>query len=64
LHAEHLQLFLWRHPYSLCPCLKFPVDGRHHGISAGALFQQQAAQPVQVCDGVGGRVADQDRHLT
>lgn len=57
--AEHLQLLLRRHLQSLRPCLKFPVDGRHHGVSAITPLQQQAAQSAQVRDRVGGRVVDQ-----
>ena len=41
----------------------FQVDGRHHGSSAVALFQHQAAQPTQVRDRVGGRVIHQIRDL-
>src|SRR6185437_14430223 len=44
--AEHSQLFLWCHCYSLRPCLQFPVDGRSHRICAVALLQQQASQPA------------------
>jgi hypothetical protein len=44
--AEHLQLLLRRHPHPHRPYLELPVDGRHHGISAITLFQQQAAQPA------------------
>ncbi len=61
--AEHLQLLLRRHLHSLRPCLEFPVHGCHHGIGPVALFQQQAAQPAQVRDRVGGRVADHVRDL-
>ncbi len=56
-------MFLWRRPDPHCPCLQFPVYGGHHGSSAVALFQQQAAQPAQVRDRVGGGVVNQIRDL-
>lgn len=63
LRAQHFQLFLRRRPDSHGPCLQFCVDGRHHGSSTVALFQQQTAQSAQVRDRIGGRVVDQIRDL-
>jgi hypothetical protein len=56
-------LFLRRRPDTHCPRLQLPVDGRHHGGGAVALFQQQATQPPQVRNGIGGRIVDQIRDL-
>jgi hypothetical protein len=39
------------------------VYGGHHGRSAVTLVQQQATQPAQVRDRVGGRVVDQIGNL-
>jgi hypothetical protein len=63
LRAEHFQLFLRRRPDPHGPCLQFAVYGRHHGSGPVPLFLQQAAQPAQVRDRVGGRVVNQIRDL-
>ncbi len=44
--------------------IQFLVYGDDHGGGAVALFEQQAAQPAQARDRVGGRVVDQIRDLT